>query len=97
MALPHLELIASSRERIAVSAERIRRTAARLRVVNADPSKPPPAPFGAHAVMVKDLDGTVISYGWCVPRIDRKAFLCRAWDWAEMIETMPACALHLEP
>ncbi len=97
MAHPHLELIASSRARVATSAERIRRTSARLRVVRADPNDPPLAPEGSYAVMVKDECGNVISYGWTAPVVDRETFYARACGWADMLEAMPACPLRAVP
>ncbi len=96
MAHPHIELIATSRQRIAKSAARVRQSTSRLRVVHADPNNPPPAPPGSHAVAVKDPNGTVISWGWCLPSVDRDLFFARAFAWKEVLEAMPACALHRE-
>ncbi len=97
MAHPNLELVASSRQRITRSADRIRQSVARLRVLAADPTNPPPAPEGATAVMIKDQSGTVISYGWTAPCVDRETVYARAWGWRDTLETMPVCALRAVP
>ncbi len=83
MAHPHLELLASSRDRIARSAERVRLSMARIRVVHADPNNPPPAPPGAHAVAVKDPNGTVNATPnyKALSRLLSKARLSGLVDW----------------
>ncbi len=96
MAHPRLEILASSNARIARSANSIRQTVARVRVLHADPLNPPAPPEGAHAVVVTDHTGCVVSYGWCAPHIPRKALYARAHEWAEMVEAMPACSLLRE-
>ncbi len=63
----------------------------RLRVVHADPNNPPPAPEGAHAVMVTDAAGNVLSYAWAAPLVDRDTLYDRAWGWAELLEARLAC------
>ncbi len=81
MAHPHLELLVSSRDRIAASAARVRQSAARITVHFADPSAPPTPPPGAIATVTKDADtGRILSFGWVVAEIGRDTILARTFN-----------------
>ena len=49
----------------------------------ADPANLPPPPPGAHAVVIKDARGEIVSCSWRAPGYGGQRYFDEAWEWFE--------------